>query len=70
MSTAIKQDLSLGKLKRAVSSSVSNYTTISSLGQNGGGGNGSFGSFGNGGCLNPRVVLAPIGRSGADSPLQ
>ena len=38
MSTAIKQDLSLGKLKRAVSSSVSNYTTISSLGQNGGGG--------------------------------
>ena len=38
MSTAIKQDLSLGKLKRAVSSSVSDYTTISSLGQNGGGG--------------------------------
>ena len=36
MSTAIKQDLSLGKLKRAVSSSVSDYTTISSLGQNGG----------------------------------
>ena len=39
MSTAIKQDLSLGKLKRAVSSSVSDYTTLSSLGQNGGGGN-------------------------------
>ena len=38
MSTAANQDLSLAKLKRAVSSSVSDYTTISSLGQNGGGG--------------------------------
>ena len=38
MSTAAKQNLSLGKLARAVSSSRSNYTTESSLKQHAGGG--------------------------------
>ena len=37
MSTTTKQNLSLGKLRRAVSSSISDYTSQSSLGQAGGG---------------------------------
>ena len=46
MSTTINQNLSLGKLRRAVSSSISNYTTANtSLGSAGGGGQTKMSEF-------------------------